>query len=146
MKNKKTRGLLFMGLLAACCAFLTPAQAFAAVMNPNYQVFVANLAGTPIVTPVSITVSFYDAAVGGSAYWSETQTVTPDSGLCVVNLGAVTPFNLDFSRPYYLGVSLAGAGELPTRLSVPGPGAFSKAGDKANTRDLNVKYEWLNLE
>ena len=146
MKSKRVKSLWFMGLLALCCTAFTPVKGFAAVVNPNYQVFVANLAGTPVGDPISITVSFYDSATGGSAYWSETQTVTPDSGLCIVNLGAVTPFSLDFSRPYYLGVSLAGAGELPTRLSVPGPGAYSRSGDKINTHDLNVKYEWLNLE
>jgi hypothetical protein len=146
MKNKGVKGFLLVGLLTLCCAVLTPVQGFAAVVNPNYQVFVANQAGTPVVDPISISVSFYDAAVGGTAVWSEAQTVTPDSGLCVVNLGATTPFTLDLSRPYYLGVSVAGAGELATRLSVPGMGAFSRAGDRANLQNFNVKYEWLNLE
>jgi hypothetical protein len=146
MKSKQVKGLLVMGLLALCCAVFTPGKVSAALVNPNYQIFVTDLAGTPIANPVSITVNFYDAATGGSAYWSETQTVTPDSGLCIVSLGAATPFNLDFSRPYYVGVSLPGAGELPTRLSVSGPGSYSRSGDKTNAHELNVKFEWLNLE
>jgi hypothetical protein len=146
MKNKWVKGFMLTGLLALCSAVFTPAKGFAAVVNPNYQIFVANSAGTPVVEPISVTVTFYDAAVGGAAVWSENQTVTPDSGLCVINLGAGTPFNLDLSRPYFLAVNLAGAGELPTRLSVPGMGAFSRSGDKANTQNFNVKYEWLNLE
>jgi len=146
MKSKKVKNFLLLGLLALCCTVVTPAKGFCEVTNPNYQVFVANLAGTPIVDPIAVTVTFYDSAVGGAAFWSETQTVTPDSGLCVLNLGAVTPFNLDFSHPYYVAVNLAGTGELPSRISVPGPGTYSRSGDKINTHAVNVKYEWLNLE
>jgi hypothetical protein len=128
MKNKAVFRLLVVGLfalvsLAAPLAALAETQAV-------YQVFLVNSEGAPVSAPVSVTVSFYDAASGGSPYWSETQTVTPESGQCIVNLGNGNPFNLSFDMPYYLGVQVEGGAEASPRLLVQGPGSYSQAGEK----------------
>lgn len=143
MRNRIVFGLLMLGLLAL--GSLAVPQSSLADMQAVYQVFVVDSEGTPASAPVSVTVSFYDAEVGGSPYWSETQTVTPDSGLCIVSLGATNSFNLSFDVPYYLGVQVGGQAESATRLAVPGPGSYSQAGADSNTQSLNVKYEWLDI-
>ena len=43
--------------------------------------------GTPVDGDVSITFSIYSSALGGSALWSETQTVTVKDGIFNVLLG-----------------------------------------------------------
>lgn len=143
MKNRCVLGL-FLLVMVALVSLAAP-QASQAGMQGVYQVFVVDAEGTPASAPVSVTVGFYDAETGGSPYWSETQTVTPASGLCIVNLGAVNPFNLSFDIPYYLAVQVGGLAESTARLAVQGPGSYSQAGADGNAQSLNVKYEWLDI-
>jgi hypothetical protein len=143
MMKRLVSGLMVAGLLVLF-SVATP-QISHAGMQAVYQVFLVNSEGAPVNAPVSVTVSFYDAASGGSPYWSETQTVTPESGHCVVNLGNGNPFNLSFDIPYYLGVQVGAGAETTPRLLVQGPGSFSQTGSKTNDQQLNVKYEWLDI-
>ena len=145
MKNRLGKWLFFAGFLALWSAAAATVS-LADTKQANYQVFVVNSAGTPVNAPVAVTVSFYDAAVAGTPYWSETQTVTPDSGLFIVNLGKTNPFNLSFDRPYFVGVSLGAEPESASRMAVNGPGSYSQAGAKSDTQALNVKYQWLNID
>jgi hypothetical protein len=48
--------------------------------------------GTPIATGVTMAFALYNTATGGTALWSEKQTITPDSGYFSAELGSVTPF------------------------------------------------------
>jgi hypothetical protein len=139
MKKRIELGLLVMGLFALF-SFTFPRASFAET-QAVYQVFLIDAEGAPVSAPVNVTVSFYDAA-GGSASWSATQSVTPDSGLCVVNLNSL---NLAFDRPYYLDVQVNGISGIGSPLLVQGPGSYSKAGEPMNGRPLNVKYEWLDI-
>ncbi len=50
--------------------------------------------GTPTVAPVPIAFELFEAQTGGDALWTETQTVTPDSGAFTAYLGAVTDLDL----------------------------------------------------
>jgi len=113
-------------------------------MQGVYKVFLVDSEGTPASAPVSVTVSFYDSEIGGSPYWNETQTVTPESGLYVVNLGQTNPFNVPLDMPLYLGVQVDG-NEDGSRMALQGAGSFSQKGGSVNSQSLNVKYEWLDI-
>ena len=141
MKNRFIFSFLVLALVAL---FLTAPQTSFAEMQGVYKVFLVNSEGTPASMPASVTVSFYDSESGGSPYWSETQTVTPDSGLYIVTLGQTNTFNLPLDIPYFLGVEIDGA-EAPSRLPVQGSGSFSQAGDNSYGQALNVKYQWLDI-
>lgn len=145
MKNRLMKRFVSTALLTLC-VMAAPFTSLAGTQQAHYQVFLVDSAGTPVNAPVAVTVSFYDAAEGGTPAWSETQTVTPDSGLCIVSLGKVNPFNLTFNQPYHLGVKVETEPESTPRLAVPSPGSFSRAGAKINDRQLNVKYEWLDID
>jgi hypothetical protein len=74
----------------------------------------------------SITFSLYDVETGGSALWSETQSLFVED--CVLNaiLGSVTPLSLPFNVGYWLGVSVDGGAELTPRVRLTGsPYAFT---------------------
>jgi hypothetical protein len=77
---------------------------------------------------ISLTFSLYSQASGGSAWWTETLTVTVAQGLFNVMLGTVTPINpvfLDYQA--WLGIQPAGAAsELsPRQLLGASPYAMS---------------------
>jgi hypothetical protein len=69
---------------------------------------------------VGVTLALYDATTGGTALWSEPQTVHVTNGLLSAALGAVVPFptSLDFSQAYFVGVSVGGDAEMQPRLAL----------------------------
>ncbi|MCF7798306.1 hypothetical protein K9M74_00215 [Candidatus Woesearchaeota archaeon] len=71
--------------------------------------------------------SIYDAYSGGSPLWSQVSTITADSrGVYSVELRGIT---LDFDVPYYLGVNVAGDGEMSPRYNLTSsPYSFSASG------------------
>jgi hypothetical protein len=68
----------------------------------------------------TLTIRLYTAESGGSPIYSETQTVMVVNGIFNLAIGAVTPLlpTLDFTKQYYLGVSVDGAPELMPRSTV----------------------------
>lgn len=67
----------------------------------------------------SITFRIYSSATGGTALWTETQTVTVNDGVFNVLLGSVTPFPNNLfaqSGTRYLGVQVAGGSEMTPRF------------------------------
>ena len=60
----------------------------------NYQGYLTDASGTPITGLVSMTFAVYPVATGGTAIWTETQSVSVANGLYNVQLGAVTPLGL----------------------------------------------------
>ncbi len=143
MKNRLVLVLLLAGVVIMFA--LTTPQTSLAETTAVYKVFLVNQEGTPASDPVDITVSFYDATSGGSPYWSETQTVSPESGLYVLQLGQVNAFNLSLDMPYYIGVTVGGGTEKDARMPIQGSGSFSKKGSASLDQALNVKYEWLDI-
>lgn len=65
----------------------------------------------------TLSIGLYTQAGGGSAIWTETQTVTVVRGTFNAILGRVTPIppSLSFDRAYFLGVSVDGGTELSPR-------------------------------
>ncbi|MEM6289557.1 MAG: hypothetical protein AAF845_20625, partial [Bacteroidota bacterium] len=67
--------------------------------------------GTPVTAATDVTFRLFEAASGGSAVWTDTQTVTPDAdGAFAVRLGATTDLPDDMGRPLWLEVSVPSGG------------------------------------
>ena len=64
----------------------------------NYQGTLTDNTGQPITGTKEITFNLYDVASGGTASWSETQTVTLIDGKFSVVLGSTNPLN---ANPFY---------------------------------------------
>ena len=59
----------------------------------SYQGLLTNAVGTPLTGTYMVTFRIFNVATGGSAIWSEMQSVTATEGLFSVNLGSVQPLN-----------------------------------------------------
>ena len=89
-----------------------------------------NAAGAAVTGTLSFTFSFYDAAEGGTALWTETQAVPLDDGFFSVQLGSMTTLSssaaltgaLNAGSTLYLGVQVGSDAEMTPRealTSVP---------------------------
>ncbi len=107
---------VLMSIVALIAAILLIGSAFADVPHLiSYQGRLTNGSGVPLTGSHNITFRIYDAASGGTMIWSETQTVTLNSdGIYNVMLGSSTAFptSLDFSKPYWLSISVDGGAEI----------------------------------
>lgn len=91
--------------------------AVAAVPNTlTYQGTLTDGAGTPITGEKTITLSLYTADTGGTAFWTETQTLTLVDGRLSVVLGKTTDNLLDpskFTGETYIGIKVGTDTEMP---------------------------------
>ena len=88
----------------------------------DYQGYLSASDGTPVDGSRQIVFSLYDQETDGTALWTETLDVPVSNGLFSVSLGTVTILDLPFDEQYYLGVNVAGDGEMDPRhrlASVP---------------------------
>ncbi len=85
----------------------------------SYQGLLRDSGGT-IVADGNYNLSFriYNVASGGSALWTETQTLAVQDGVFNALLGSVTALALDFNTPYWLGVAVAANPELTPRVAL----------------------------
>jgi hypothetical protein len=82
----------------------------------SYQGVLTDGAGTPEPDgSYNITFSLYAASSGGSAIWTETQSVQVTGGIFSVILGSQTPLAVAFDQTYWLGVSVNGGQEFSPR-------------------------------
>jgi hypothetical protein len=81
----------------------------------NYQGRLTDDAGNPITGTRDMTFAIYDAEIGGTQFWSESQTgVQITDGLFNVILGSLTPIsNIPGGPDCYLEISIAGAPVTP---------------------------------
>jgi len=119
MKTLKTWVLEIFSIL-----LLLPALAGAAPALLNYQGRLIDANGNPLSGTKSITFSIYAAATGGSAIWTEPQSLALDNGIFSASLGSVVnlPPSVFSSDTRYLGVTVLGDAEMSPRaqlLSVP---------------------------
>ncbi|MBU4473286.1 MAG: hypothetical protein KJ842_03940, partial [Candidatus Omnitrophica bacterium] len=80
----------------------------------------------------SIVFKFYSASTGGSALWTETQTLSADaSGIFSCYLGSTTSFpsTLDFNSTYYLSMNVDSDGEMSPRIKLV-PALFALNSDR----------------
>jgi hypothetical protein len=103
--------------LLVLCGFTMLMNASAQVPRTlNYQGYLTNPSGSAINSPaLPITVKLYLAASGGSALYSETQNLAVTNGIFNMVIGSVTPLNLTFDAPYYLGVTVGADAEMSPR-------------------------------
>ncbi|MEK7655984.1 MAG: hypothetical protein AAB386_04895, partial [Patescibacteria group bacterium] len=102
-------------------AILAPLPVQASFPNTvGYQGRLKNSAGTAQTGSFTFIFRFYASTTGGSALWTETQTVTVDSGSFAVLLGSSTAFpaSLDFNAPLFLSTEVNGDGEMSPRITI----------------------------
>jgi hypothetical protein len=109
-----------MRKLLFALAFLAAAPALAQMPQTlHYQGYLTTSAGAPVNGATPLTFKLYAAAAGGSALWSETHAaVNVANGNYQVILGNTTPFGLDFSAPYWLGVTVGADAEMAPRQAL----------------------------
>jgi len=103
----------------------------------SFQGRLTDITGEPLPdSDYALTFRLYDSGTGGTALWSEVQTVNTSNGLFTVMLGEATPFVdiEDFYAPLWLSVDIDGAGELDPRYQLgASPYAFvAIVADSAN--------------
>ena len=100
--------MLCRSLAAALLALVAlPAAAQAPRLVP-YQGTLTD-GGVPVTAATPVTFRLFEAATGGAALWTETQTVAPDAtGTFSVRLGSDTGLDITFDRPLWLEVEVGG--------------------------------------
>jgi hypothetical protein len=104
-----------LALLVVCWCGAIQAQV---PQKLNYQGFLTNPGGAPINASLSMVFKLYTVPTGGSALYTETHTVSVTGGKFDVVIGSVTPLNLAFDIPYFLGVSAGTDPEMTPRQLV----------------------------
>ena len=125
--------LLILGFIA-----IVPPLAQAAVPRYiNYQGKLTDADDNPVTGDVSITIRIYDAATGGTALWTEKQTVTVTRGIFSILLGNTTALtSLDFNSAYWYSVEVASDGEMTPRQRLTSVGYAINA-DKLDGYDAS---------
>ena len=113
----------------------------------SYQGRMVYESGEPMVGRQSLTFTLYPDSLDGDVLWTETHDVVIDSlGLYNVMLGTITTFpdSVDFSQPYWLGITLESGSELYPRYRLSAsPYALNLASMGANDRQM---LQWNALE
>jgi len=109
MSIHRLRPLLGSALLVAL-AILTSAPALAQAPRLIPYQGVLEDGGSPVTTSTSLVFTLYDAASGGTAVWTETQGLTPDTdGRFSANLGSKTAFTSSvFDAAVWLEATVGG--------------------------------------
>lgn len=106
----------FIITLILLAGFVLPARA-EIPQTLNYQGVLTDAGGTAVPDgSYSITFRIYDVSSGGTALWTETNTVQVSKGIFSVVLGTLVQPNLPFDTDYYLGMSVEGEAELSPRV------------------------------
>ncbi|MDD5005099.1 MAG: polymorphic toxin-type HINT domain-containing protein [Candidatus Omnitrophica bacterium] len=122
---KRISFVIFLILLSLLISNIS----FAAI--PRYLSMQAKVSlkdGTLLSGSKSVTFRIYDAATGGTALWSETQTVTFSNGILDAVLGLTTAFpaTMTFNTDYWLSIEVESDGEMSPRTRLTGsPFAFN---------------------
>lgn len=114
-------GLLAVALFGASVVAAQPPQMI------TYQGLLTDASGSPVPDGnYSLTFRIYDASVGGTQLWIETQpSVAVAGGLFKVQLGSVSSLTLDFDAPYWLEVQIgAGSAQVPRIALSSSPYSF----------------------
>ena len=93
-------------------ADIPPTMSYQGVLRDSY--------GDPVPDNVySVTFRVYNVSSGGTALWTETQSVASYGGIVEATLGSIVPMSsLAFDVPYWLGVSIDGEPEMTPRTAL----------------------------
>lgn len=113
--------IISFALLCVAMLILAPELARAEVpAMMSYQGKLQNSQGAPLDGTFNINFSIYDVASGGTALWTETQSVSVNEGLFIVLLGSVEslPVGLFSAQVRYLGVKVGADPEMTPRRQI----------------------------
>jgi len=131
--------MVFLFVLTFAMAQLVSGEVPATI---SYQGIITDINGTPLDGNYNITVNIYTTASGGTTLWGETHSGVPVvDGVFNIMLGKVAPFpsNLNFSVPYWLGISINGGAELAPRLEFASVGTALMAKTVSDGAVTNAK-------
>jgi hypothetical protein len=128
---RSIRFVLVVALLSATGAARADAPAYLPI-----QGILEDAAGVPLDGDVSMRFTLYNADIGGTLLWSESQMVEVADGLFAAYLGDVSPLALSLFRDngsVFLGVTVGSDAEMPRfQIATTGFAAFAQyAGDAA---------------
>ena len=108
---------------AAIFSFLTIVSiSFAIPQVISLDGYLTNSSGSALNGSYSFVFSIYNQTPGGSALWTEMQTIAVSSGKLNALLGSVNALNLPFDQDYYLGVKVGADSEMSPRYRVASSG------------------------
>ncbi len=85
----------------------------------SYQGVLRDGSGNPVSDGgYLVTFRIYDVETGGTVLWTENQTLTATGGIINAHMGSVTPLDIEFDVPYWLGISVEGGAELVPRAAM----------------------------
>ena len=121
-----------MKVIAAAALVLVLCAVFAHAVVPHtisYQGALRDGEGDIVPDDIySIEFNIYDVVSGGTALWTETQSVEVLDGIFSVTLGELVYLGLAFDVPYWLGIEVESEGELAPRTELTAaPYAFRAA-------------------
>ncbi|MDH4262910.1 MAG: phage tail protein [Spirochaetia bacterium] len=121
--------LRIIGVVLMIWVFLPMQITAAPPQTINYQGYLTDNLGVAKNGTFAMVFSIYNVSTAGVALWTETQaTVTVANGLYSVVLGSVTPINLPFDVPYFLGIKVSTDAEMTPRTTLASvPYAFNAA-------------------
>jgi hypothetical protein len=103
----------------------------------NYQGKLTDANDDPVTDDVDVTVRIYDTETGGTALWTETQTVTVTRGVFSILLGnTIALSGLDFNSAYWYSVEIESDGEMTPRQRLTAVGYAINA-DKLDGYDAS---------
>lgn len=112
-----------MTMLAAAAVLVAAGSAYGAIPRTiNFQGRLADASGTPKTGSYAMTFSIWSAATGGTACFTETQTVAANSGLFNANIGGATSGGIatacNFSVPYWLQLQVGSDSAMTPRIAL----------------------------
>ncbi|MBU1026179.1 MAG: hypothetical protein KKA31_00445, partial [Candidatus Margulisbacteria bacterium] len=118
VKFKRTRrqkiAALFIFIGVVC---LVAGVAAAIPQEMSYQGKLTDSGGSPVTGTYSIVFTIYDAESGGSSQWTETKSVSVETGLFNVMLGSTSPISSEVfaTGEVWLGVKVGADSEMSPR-------------------------------
>lgn len=108
--------LIFRIFCTAATLWLAGFTTLQAQANLSVQGTIQNFDGSAVDNgSYDVTFKLYSTESGGTAVWSETQSVNVVGGVYSVLLGSSNPLTAAFDQTYYLGITLPGGPELTPR-------------------------------
>lgn len=109
----------------------------------SYQGILNDDSGVPISSTVSMTFRIYDVATGGTAIWSETQSVQVSNGLFNVELGSVQqlPLSVFMQDTLYLGIQVGADPEMAPRQRIASGSYTYRAAQADNAAQADMATE-----
>jgi hypothetical protein len=85
----------------------------------SYQGVLTDASGIPVTDgDYTLTFRLYESETGGTAIWTEGQTITLINGLFNVILGKAISYPVPFDKPYWLGITIDSGSELSPRIEL----------------------------